>query len=86
MNLSVDLNGIDADGQAIRATAHVMPAPDIGPACDCGNDEVTSTVEHVLRQINDNLLGAAAEMYRLGGVLSDASRTLAETDRQIARG
>ncbi len=86
MDLSVDLPGIDADGQAIRSMANAMPAPDVGPVCDCGSTSVNVAVERVVGQINDSLLGAAAEMFRLGGVLCDASRALAETDRALGRG
>ncbi|HEY0218028.1 MAG TPA: hypothetical protein VGC57_16680 [Cellulomonas sp.] len=75
---------LDDAGERIVAAARSMPDPRWGPACDCGETAVDAELDRLTSTVVEELLGAAAEMFRLGQSMRDAAQHLAETDARLA--
>ncbi|MCG7286951.1 hypothetical protein MHY85_13325 [Cellulomonas sp. ACRRI] len=64
--LTVNHSAVTAAGGGIRTAAQLMPGPGWGPSCASGSPAVDAALASLSVTVGEQLLGAAAEMFRLG--------------------
>lgn len=81
--LVVDHASLRTAGSGIRSTAQSMPAFRWSADCDPGSSQVAAAAEHAAALVTSQVLGAAAEMFRIGQRVLDASTDYAAADRAL---
>lgn len=81
--LVVDHAAMRTAGNGIRAAAQALPEVRWDASSDPGSHQVAAAIEHAAALVTRQVLGAAAEMFRIGQRATEASDTYAAVDRAL---
>lgn len=81
--LVVDHASLRTVGSGIQACAQSLPGSGWPATSDPGSHQVAVTIEHAAALVSRQVLGAAAEMFRVGQRVLDASAQYAAADRAL---
>jgi len=81
--LVVDHASLRTAGSGIQTCAQSLPGSGWVATSDPGSHQVAVTIEHAAALVSRQVLGAAAEMFRVGQRVLDASAEYAAVDRAL---